>query len=796
MKHTKIKISILALALIFLFSFAAFFAVNFKPAKAAGTVTVNGTSIFTPNGEASIVADKQTIQGDDGNDKDVYYTMFALGFNEDNLSFRKHLAYHWFEGEEVESDGDEKKDPVNGKERFFNMEIGFKNTAFEKFIITFESQQFYKTEEGKTVNYIIFFPNGADGVYAVITADKDIDEPTAEAKAHPMGRDHININFTEKDGDGYEVRVGDPDEKADDGISGHFKNVGGNYAKYSSSSTTPVYPLIFSAEFPEKEEGSTEESRQTAQMVLYCLNDQKFIVTSATKNDNEDYYRGGSVVDDTPAVLCLNKDISYLKVGDEVEFDYQVIDVLRSSSSPSSQLYYYILTYEDYNSGMVEQTGYNYNNKDNYEEVTDDTLIDSDRKYYFPENDHYNNYDNLKDFKVDMALKVYVKLDDYSSNSETSFVYLDWYMDAEHKLNITSNSVTYGFIPVGSDEYGVTYNYGKDEAEWNAIVQRYADKVEEAAKNLSAGSSSYFYLPSAEELFKDDRTSYADMKISIYYYGDSQSSSANLATNNLSLNIPKQGYYTFTLYATDAAGNDMYYLDENNKKVTFSSTEIWDMYDDEELRGKLPWFSFKVGYKGADFKEVPGKQSTAYVGENYNSASFDINGVDGTYETKYRLFLFDRAAYYKDTKNTFSYEEFIKEMDKLFDGERKYFKEILQVSESDERYEEFKDYNWNSTSTSFTPQDGNAFYYIRAEITDKQYNTDPVTCSLAVVASVEAKALKGDSEWLKNNVASIILLSVAGVSLIAIVLLLVIKPKNKEDIDVQFEKEKNKKKNK
>ena len=85
---------------------------------------------------------------------------------------------------------------------------------------------------------------------------------------------------------------------------------------------------------------------------------------------------------------------------------------------------------------------------------------------------------------------------------------------------------------------------------------------------------------------------------------------------------------------------------------------------------------------------------------------------------------------------------------------------------------------------------------MRAEVTDKQYNTEPVTCSLAVVASVEAKALKGDSEWLQNNIASIVLLSVAGVSLVAIVLLLVIKPRNKEDIDVQFEKEKNRKKNK
>lgn len=803
MKHTKIKISILALALVFIFSFAAFLAVNFKPAEASGTVTVSGTSIFTPNGEASILADKQTVKGDDGKDKDVYYTLFSLGSDEDNLSFRKHLAYHWYEAEETESDGDEKKDPVNGVERFFNMEIGFKNTAFKRFIIAFESQQFAKTEEGKTVNYVIFFPAAEkDGVNAVITDDKDkyenSDALTAEEKKHVMSQDHISITFTSKSGDGYYVRVGDTDIRNDNigenspAVFGQFKNVGGNYAKYSSSSTTPVYPLILSAEFPEKDENATTETKTAAQMVLYCLNDQKFIVTNATKHEDGDteYYKGGNVVDDTPAVLCLNKEISYLEVGSEIEFDYQVIDVLRSSSSPSSQLYYYIPTYTDYS--HIASESFNFNNKDLYKEVTSDTLIDSDREYYYPKTDNYNDYSYIQNenFKTDMALKVYAKLDDYSSNSETSFVYLDWYMDKEHKLIIKNNhdDVKYGFIPVGTDECGATYNYGEFE--------NYRKKVEEASKNLSAGSSSYFYLPSAENLFVDDRTPYADLKISIYYYGDSQSSSANLSTNNLSLSIPKQGNYTFTLYATDAAGNEMYYLDKEGKRVTFATGDIWDIYDDEELQSKLPWFSFKVGYTGANFKKEPGKQSTAYVGTSYTSASFDINGIDGAYETNYRLFIFDRAKYYQDTKKTFSYEDFIEAMDELFENERQYFEEILQVTESDEQYDKFKDYNWNNTSTSFTPQDGNAFYYMRAEVTDKQYNTDPVTCSLAVVASVEAKELKGDSEWLKNNVASIILLSVAGVSLIAIVLLLVIKPKSKEDIDVQFEKDRNKKNSK
>ena len=90
MKNIKIKFSILALALVFIFSFTAFLAVNFKPAGAKGTVTVDGTSIFTKSGEASILADKQTITNADGKDEDVYYTLLSHGylFQEIYHSFR------------------------------------------------------------------------------------------------------------------------------------------------------------------------------------------------------------------------------------------------------------------------------------------------------------------------------------------------------------------------------------------------------------------------------------------------------------------------------------------------------------------------------------------------------------------------------------------------------------------------------------------------------------------------------------------------------------------------------------
>ena len=54
---------------------------------------------------------------------------------------------------------------------------------------------------------------------------------------------------------------------------------------------------------------------------------------------------------------------------------------------------------------------------------------------------------------------------------------------------------------------------------------------------------------------------------------------------------------------------------------------------------------------------------------------------------------------------------------------------------------------------------------------------------MGISASVKVEALKGEDTWLQDNMTSIILLCVAGASLIGIVLLLVIKPKEQGDID-------------
>lgn len=840
MKNSKYKLSIITLALALLLSLAAFFGIRFINARASGTVTASGSNVFTASGDATVLAHRV--------DDDKFYTMFVLGFNADAVTYRRNLAYVWREGAD--------------EEKFFNMEIGFETTSFDKYIIKFESQQYNRTKDNRTANYVLFFPAAEGKVNALITSDAEAKLDSNQSYV-ALDKDNITIEFTSRDKDKFGVKVSNKNGTGEalTGVEGYFENIGGTYAKSSNSSTTSVYPLSFKAEF-----NNEESERDTARMALYSLNGQSFILnynkvnsptaegissyyihgeksgeyvklaagadfdanqtyytfTELNKNSNDMYY-GGTVYDDTAPVLCLDKQVSYFKLGEEIDVDYAVIDVLRTS--PSAKLNYYLLTYDMYvNSG--EQTIEDYNDKTLFKEVTSTSnyVLETDKDKYLPvgadlDGTKFDSY-TLGDasegyFKAEMLAKVYLELTDVTANAETSTVYLDWYVSPEYKITLDGKSAANAsFIAVAKDKLGATYNYdGADGRSWEQLKQDYQTKVDEAAKNLSAGSSSYIYLPSPESLFSDNATAYTDMRYGIYFYHKSQQSNTSLAYSNLSINISQPGEYVFTIYATDSSSNSMYYLKElegdkeRGKKyvnvggkdyeiVEFASGDIWDMFKDEDEEGLadyLPWFRFEAGYTGVKFEETPGLQSTAYVGTAYSSASFKINGISGSYDVVYRLFLFDRAAYFNGENKTLTYQEFVDNMSALYEdaATQKYFKEIPALSdmeETDEEYELYKDYGWDKGSTTFTPQDNNAFYMIRAEVTDKHMVSQPETCSLGVVASVTAKTLKGESDWLKNNVVSVVLLSVAGAALIGIILLLVIKPKDKGDIDERFEK--------
>ena len=897
MKSLKVKLSLIAvLALTFVITLGVFIG---RIALANRYQTLSGVSIFYTSGNAEVWAhreyvgageEKEETEFDPLNPDYKYYTMFAFKNNESEVTYRRNLAYRWYynendaddyltepyEGEngnwfirgkdtgikydskvacKVNDDGfwvigeevTEFADKVFPKmgEGYLRLEIGFEEVNFEKFVITFESQQYNMTKDEKTTNYIVFIPaeseNGVQKVYAIVTDDEDVvekdkadlikDEITDKHVA--LDIDHIVIKLGESKNDSGEAVKGEYSVAISTGETvqtGAFKNVGKMYAKYVSSSTDPVTPLAFKAEFKEDDDGNLTEGQTMARMAIYELNGQSFVLNRGadgkvssprtlsrqTNADGTYHYEGGQINDTQPPVLCLDSGITYIKESSELSFNYTAVDVL--TQSPSTETAFFMLTNkqqskEGFNPNDLEADGL-------FETVTNDEDV-----FIYPHTNHYvpksgvdygvDGYgtafrknegadDKRPEFIPTSAIKIYLKLTDTASTGgQSTYVFLDWFVKDEYKLTIGG----YDYIAIATDDEGATFNYNNTTATyevvedgetktltgWAALLAEYQDKVNEAAKDLRAGSNEDFYLPSIEKLVTDNATAYEDMTFSIYYMANgSTMSNSGVRSSQLSIDLTEEGDYIFTVYATDNASNPMWYIDDDGEVQTFTTGEIWSMYDDEDeegLKERLPWFTFTAGIADISIED-PGEQSTAYVGTSYTASAFEIEGLKTN--STYSLYRFNQELYAEDHNGkVLTYQQFMEEKQSLFENERNYFTNIVaqgELEENSEEYDEFYDYAWNPTSRSFVPQEANAFYLIECKVTSAQF-PEAVKEYMGIASSATPRPIKGENTWAQDNLTSIILLSIAGVALLGIILLIFVKPKNKGDIDVQFEQE-------
>ena len=734
----KRKISLITLAATLALSSSALVATTL-PAYADRDVTVTSTNIFYASADASVDAKKVN---------DDHYVLLNVESESAAVSYRKDLAYSWVEN-----------DNGAAKQGSFNMEMGVEGN-YKKFIVKFQSQQYVETEDGVSNNYIVFESNSSDGATVYVTTDLEGDLGEGKTMtAEQLKKFTVAFNGRTDDGSGYKVLVG--------GNEFTFENIGGSYADYvSASKSNPATPLSFSAEFAE------DLADTKAGAIIYSLNGQAFNYKTSTNANGYDK----KIVDNAAPVLCFDDEVRFLLTGGEVNVKPVAIDVV--ASSPTITTHFYI-----YEEGKAPE----------YTEVkTDDEyfLLDTESTYYPTAAEAEAVFG--KDFKASGLVKVYYTAKDVSTTSGVASgeIYLDWYVDDQYKVNKESNS----YLFIGKDQQGVSYDTNAFQAYQDEID---ALTIENGQPKLNAGSSNYLYLPAVEKLFKDNVNDYTDLKFSIYYKTDSQKSRTALNYNKLSINIATDGIYVFTVYATDASGNDMYYIDENGEVVKVSASEIWNYYNEDEKRelGVVPWFTFKVGYTKATV-EAPGSQPTGYIGTKYTAESFDINGVSGKYTATYSLLLFDRIAYTeylegKGDNDGITYKEFVESVGEIFENAdtRKYFNiipAIADMNESDAEYETYSAYEWNKTSLSFIPQDEgrNSFYVIKLTLSDKDSDADAHNEYMAISVSKKATALPGESEWLKNNVASVVLLGIAGLSLVGIVVVLVIKPKQENDLDL------------
>lgn len=329
-------------------------------------------------------------------------------------------------------------------------------------------------------------------------------------------------------------------------------------------------------------------------MALYSFNEQSFELSGE---------EGARIVkDDTPPVVCLSGDLTTLSYGRSIDIDYTVIDML--ATSPRSTLNYYVLK-----NSYVEGGDLNNTEDGHFTSVSGSQaspVIRGDDAY---EPDNSGNID----FTAQCLVKVYLSVQDSTATGNTSDeVFLEWYVPEEFRYTVEGgDGQSYDFIMATTDAKGVGYA----ESEVNELS--YQDLVDEALteQSATAGDGNYFYLPSYEGFVSDNVTSYRDLSFSVYYISRETevSSSTNLSYNELSIELQYDGLYRFVIYVTDAAGNDMYYIDrddegniiydENNQPVLveFTTDDLSSFLEDSinsDLNGKIPVYEFSVNYAG------------------------------------------------------------------------------------------------------------------------------------------------------------------------------------------------------
>lgn len=750
-------------------------------------VTYQPTRIFTAENSASVSKDED----------DETKLAFKI-YGQSSVSFKRDLALKWFDSA-AEGTGSEAK--------YLSMTFALKDTAFSKLKLTFETAPATALKDKKATNQIVF-EKSEDKLLVKVNDGETATEIDASGD--------IMLTLSEKDGD-------KPAEEGQffvflNGVNiGAFENVGANFAEYfSSSASTPMVPFAFTAEFPD----GTQDPFTT--LIFKELNGQTFEL-----NDS------GLIEDNAKPVLVVNDEVISFMLGMPFSLDYEVIDVLDTSVTKTLEYYQYNPA-----DSAEEETNYQSLSTSTYFFDTVYTKDDVTTSVYEEEGMEF------------VSVRFTLADDTYTGDNAKTY-YLSWY--AEETVRPTAaQDVTVDYIRVDRNSEGPEYTGVVNDdvnkvttlsEEGEALFAQYQAAVEEAAQDVYAGSNSYIYLPSFKGLITDNDTGYKGLKFSIYYKTKTSdgSSSTNLSYDGLKLAVSTAGMYEFKILATDKVGNSMYcYLDGYKTKVT--SDTIWEI-------DAIPSFTFSVSNNGLSVEENDDPSAdNGYIDVTYNVSDFTVNGLD--HESEYGLYYFDKVAFQqkfasfatddlllvkfetlKERANADTSEDKEKQLEKDAIGYyAKLYAELLieqlgvenltaddLLNDSDgnailRRIEEYDSsideddhptewknsdnkYYWYPSSKSFKPQEAGA-YLVFAVFSDSNLFGEKAAAYRAVSVEADSDIIPGETEWLKNNIASVILFSIAAVLLIVIIILLLVKPSDEslEDIDDEKEGKKAKKK--
>ena len=634
-----------------------------------------------------------------------------------------------------------------------------------------------------------------------------------------------------------------------------FKNIGANYAAYSMTSNKEKYPLQFRAETEEKKSEGEEESEkkeyEKTKICIYNLNGQKFDEVEA--DEVEDTAAPVLVVNEEVKGFLLGAPFSWTESDTkETVPQYVVIDVVRTSiSAADKKIQYYQYNPEDteikysdlttskafmpvvYTNDQGESTTvYRENNGEEFVSISF-TLSDSVHKNQEYQLVWYADEEaiRVKDGKDYIVLNLAEEGAKLAKGSGVN----DAYVIAEGGVNkyLTKDPNTGALSYVAETENGAYEN-----SELCKFVNQYNDLLAAKAADIYAGSNAKMQFPTLEGLFYDDN-GYRNLTFTICYKtksSDPTVGSSNLAYSALELKAATPGLYEVKIFATDKADNAMkFYL--NGELVEVNSSNVWDI-------DAIPTFTYTVNSQGLkiqneDSQKATARTTTKSLGQTYSFSGITVVGGAESQQSEFALYRVDLKAWgalnaKSSTFTSVNYKEvreYIEEKGLLAlvgDGENdKYatyfdlyldvyatflaedvgvekskvlacFKPIKayndRITEDDKEWNEYNKYEFQKSSkSSFKVVDDGGVYIMFADYYDDLKPAfSRVSAYKVIKAEEKADVIKGETEWLKNNLVSVILFSIAAVMLILIIILLLIKPSD-ETLEEVDEKAKDKK---
>ena len=774
--------------------------------KALAENTYSPSTIFSAGTGGTVEASEKIGEEDDAK-AFVQFTFTDGG----KVHFSRDLALKWYTG----------RNEVN----YFSMDFCFPEVKFKEFSITFESEEENVSKEKKTTNSIVFKKSDdfdSDNKLIVWVRDASYEEPEEgeeeeipDSAKEVFANQDIHIEFDEPNREEpsgrFKLMVGNSEGALSE--AGELTNIGGYYLEYhAASSTTPSIPITFKVNLADNAESGTKQL-----VHMKSMNKQSFTLNESNK-----------VVDDASPVLVLNEKIYAFKLGQKYSLTTKGIDVCKGSISPTRE--YYMLKKSE---GVPVRPNTETLEGDEKEKADPYNYSKLDTSTYFlpsEESEEQLEYVSIR-FKLedgDKANDTYVYLDWYADSSAVETMRCDYYVDEEEivdgegdetetkkitKKKSGDDQVEFDFIKVDRDKKGPKYlgliandvekkNTYENEEEFQKAVKAYQADLDKAASyeesKTSAGTGAYIYLPSLRGLIGSDYADYRNLKFSVYYYrpshstGSTSASQTSLKYNALKLEVTERGPYKMRVVAQDASNNAMqYYLD--GELVTVSSSNVWD------IEG-IPEFEFYIDYKGPTIEKVKEK-SLGYRNDTYTFDEFEIVALAG-YKKEYTLYRFDISKL-KEGQGSPTYSDFVTNAEKYATENYKDCLVKINTFQNDVSEEDTakwnrtdNDYYWNpDSSLSFIPQES-GFYVLKLTVKDYVLPGKTATAYQVIEIRNPIDTIPAESQWLEENVVSVVLFAISGVLAIAVVVLFLIKPSEKKVEEIDLEKLKGKKKQK